>query len=131
MAEEIAGILRAGVLAALVNAATTGTVSASLWLNRHNRSRNWHAHVLLGLPAAISIAFACQVGLGLISYYVTSLLLDVVLWAIAAAALLVWLRINLHNALLEEGAEHNIGEPARARSATASYRPCTSAPRAE
>lgn len=109
--DEIANILRAAILAALVNAATTGTVSASLWLNLRGRSRSWHTHVLLGLPAAIAIALIAQIGLGLVSYYVTSLLLDVVLWAIAAAVLLIWVRICVHNALLEEGAEHNIGEP--------------------
>lgn len=110
-AEEIAGILRVAILAALVNASTTGTVSASLWLRRHSRSRRWHTHILLGLPAAIIVALVWQVALGFTSYYVTSLLLDVILWAIAAAALLVWVRISMHNALLEEGAEHIIGDP--------------------
>jgi RsiW-degrading membrane proteinase PrsW (M82 family) len=109
--DEIANIIRAAILAALVNAATTGTVCASLWLTRYSRSRKWHTHVLLNLPAAVVIALACQVGLGLISYFVNSLLLDVALWAIASAALLVWVRICIHNSLLEEGAEHNIGEP--------------------
>jgi RsiW-degrading membrane proteinase PrsW (M82 family) len=109
--DEITGVLRAAILAALVNAATTGTITASLWLRRHGRSRQWHVHLLLGLPAAVVIALVAQVALGLISYYVPSLLLVTVLWAIAAAALLVWVRICLHNGLLEEGAERNIGEP--------------------
>jgi len=111
-AQEIAGILRAGILVALVNAATTGTVTASIWLAARDRSRRWHTHVLLAPPAAAIVAFSWQVGLGLVSYYVTSLLLDVVLWAIAAAVLLVWVRICVHNALLEEGAEHHVGEAA-------------------
>jgi hypothetical protein len=109
--EEITGVVRAAILAALVNAATTGTVTASLWLRRHGRSRKWHVHLLLGLPAAILIALGAQIALGLISYFVTSLLLVAVLWAIAAATLLVWVRICLHNGLLEEGAERTIGEP--------------------
>ena len=108
--DEIAGVFRAAILAGLVNAATTGTVAASLWLRHYGRSRRRHDHVLLGLPAALVVAFGAQVGLGLVSYFVTSLLLEVVLWAIAAAALLVWVRICVHHALLEEGAEHTIGE---------------------
>lgn len=110
-AEEITGLLRAALLAALVNAATTGTITASLWLWRHGHSRKWHVHILLGLPAAVVIALVAQVALGLISYFVTSLVLVAVIWAIAAATLLVWVRICLHNGLLEEGAERNIGEP--------------------
>jgi RsiW-degrading membrane proteinase PrsW (M82 family) len=109
--DEITGLVRAAILAALVNAATTGTITASLWLKRHGHSRNWHVHLLLGLPAAIVIALLAQVALGFISYFVTSLVLVTVLWAIAAATLLVWVRICLHNGLLEEGAERNIGEP--------------------
>jgi RsiW-degrading membrane proteinase PrsW (M82 family) len=108
--EEIAGVFRAAILAGLVNAATTGTVAASLWLSHHGHSRRRHDHVLLGLPAAVLVAFGAQVALGLVSYFVTSLLLVVVLWAIAAAVLLVWVRVCVHHALLEEGAEHNIGE---------------------
>jgi hypothetical protein len=109
--EEIAGILRVAVLAGLVNAATTGTLAASLWLRRNERSRGWHDHALMGLTAAVVVAFGSQIGLGFISYYATSLLFVVILWGIAAALLLVWVRVCLHHALLEEGAEHNIGEP--------------------
>ncbi|HTW08508.1 MAG TPA: hypothetical protein VME46_13410, partial [Acidimicrobiales bacterium] len=106
---EIINILRVGILAALVNASVTGTVAASMWLNTRGRSRGWHTHVLLSLPAAVVIAFGAQLVLGIVTYEVTSLLLEVVIWAIAAAALLIWVRICVHNALLEEGAEHHIG----------------------
>jgi RsiW-degrading membrane proteinase PrsW (M82 family) len=109
--DEIASVVRAAILAALVNAATTSTITASVWLARNGRSRKWHVHLLLGLPSALAIAFGSQLVLGVVNYYVTSLLLVVVLWAIAAASLLVWVRICLHNSLLEEGAERNIGEP--------------------
>jgi len=108
--EQIAGIARAAILAGVVNAATTGIVTSSLWLRRHGRSRKRHDHVLLRLPAAVVIAFGFQIALGIVTYFVTSLLLVVILWAIAAAALLVWVRITVHHALLEEGAEHVIGE---------------------
>jgi len=107
--QEIAAVVRAAILAALVNAATTGTVSASFWAARKSRSRRWHAHPLLGLPAVAATAVVAQVGLGLATYFVASLLLVVILWGIAAAVLLVWVRVSLHHALLDEGAEHHVG----------------------
>jgi hypothetical protein len=109
--EQIAGIVRAAILAGVVNAAATGIICASLWLRHHGRSRKRHDHLVLRLPSAVFVAFGFQIALGLITYYVTSLLFDVILWAIGAALLLVWLRVTIHHALLEEGEEHVIGEP--------------------
>jgi hypothetical protein len=59
----------------------------------------------------VFVAFGFQIALGLVTYYVTSLLFDVILWAIGAALLLVWLRVTIHHALLEEGEDLVIGEP--------------------
>jgi RsiW-degrading membrane proteinase PrsW (M82 family) len=108
--EQISGIVRAAILAGVVNAAATAIICASLWLRHHGRSRKRHDHVVLRLPAAVFVAFGFQIALGLITYYVTSLLFDVILWAIGAALLLVWLRVTIHHALLEEGEELVIGE---------------------
>jgi hypothetical protein len=108
--DELTALARAAVLAALVNACTTGAVAASLWLRQHGRSRQRHQHVWLGVGPALAVAFAAQVGLGLAVYFVASLLLVTALWGIASAVLLVWLRLCLHHALLEEGAEHRVGE---------------------
>jgi RsiW-degrading membrane proteinase PrsW (M82 family) len=107
--EQISGIVRAAILAGVVNAAATAIICASLWLRHHGRSRKRHDHVVLRLPAAVFVAFGFQIALGLITYYVTSLLFDVILWAIGAALLLVWLRVTIHHALLEEGEELVIG----------------------
>jgi hypothetical protein len=109
--QEISGLLRAAILAAVVNAATTGIITTCLWLRHHGRSRKRHDHLLLRLPAAVAIAFVVQIALGIATYYVTSLLLVVIIWLIAAAALLEWVRLTVHHALLEEGEELVIGAP--------------------
>jgi RNA polymerase subunit RPABC4/transcription elongation factor Spt4 len=110
-AESVLRLLRAGILVALVNATTTGMITASLWTFVHKRSRVRHFSHWRGLPATIAVAFGAQIALGLIGYFVPSLLLLVVAWAIAAVLLLVWLRVIVHHALLDEGAELFIGEP--------------------
>jgi hypothetical protein len=58
------------------------------------------------------VAFGAQIILGVLTYFVGPILERVVIWLIAAAVLLIWLRVVLHFALLEEGAEHlTIGPP--------------------
>jgi RNA polymerase subunit RPABC4/transcription elongation factor Spt4 len=110
-AEDVLRLLRAGILVALVNACTTAMITAGLWLNVHGRSRRRHLSQWRALPVNVAAAFGAQIGLGLIGYYTRSILELVVVWAVAAVALLIWLRWNLHYALLEEGAELRIGEP--------------------
>jgi len=110
-AQDIAGLLRAAVLAALVNASTTAMITAALWQRARGRSSGRHAHALLQLPAVLVTAFGAQIALGLLAYYTGSLVLLVVIWAIAAAVLLVWLRVLLHNALLDESEEFLVGPP--------------------
>jgi hypothetical protein len=107
--DSILRILRTGVIAAVVNASTTGLITATLWVRRHGRSRAVHPSVWRGLAVSAVVALLAQVGLGLASYFIRDLLLQVVVWAIVAALLLVWLRIVLHHALLEEGATHHVG----------------------
>ncbi len=109
--EEIAGILRAAILAALVNAGATGMIAAAVWAQRGGRSRRRHSHAARSLPATLAVGFGAQITLALASYFVTSLLLVVVLWAVGAAVLLVWLRVLLHHALLDEGEEMAMGPP--------------------
>jgi len=110
-AQDIAGMVRAALLAALVNSSTTGMLTASLWQRAHRRVAGRHTHPALALPAVVITAFGAQIALGLLSYYAGSLVLLVVIWAIAAAVLLVWLRVVLHSALLDESAEHLVGPP--------------------
>lgn len=102
-------LTRDGILVSIVNASTTGLITASIWLWRHGRSRGYHESWRWGVPAAVVVAFGAQVVLGTISAVLPSLFLEVVVWAIAAAVLVVYLRLVLHHALLEEGAEHEVG----------------------
>jgi hypothetical protein len=102
--DSVLRIVREGIVAAIVNATTTGLITATLWQRRHGRARGRHASTWRALPASAVVAFAVQIGLGLASYYIGDLLLEVVVWAIVAALLLVWLRVVLHHALLDEGA---------------------------
>lgn len=109
--DQIANIVRTGIIAGIVGACTTGLVTTSLWLSRHRRARGLHASWPRIPATAVVVAFAVQIGLGLASYFLTSLLLVVIVWAIAAASLLVALRVVTHLALLEEGTAHVVGPP--------------------
>jgi len=101
-------LARDGLLVAIVNASTTALITASLWLHRFDlrlRDRPWHSTLL----ASLVIGFGAQVALGIEGFVVSELVTDVVIVALAAAALLLYLRFVIHEALLVEGAEHEIG----------------------
>ncbi len=101
-------LTRAGLLVALINASTTAVVAASLWLNRfawRPAGRHWRSSVL----TALAVAFGVQVGLGILSFVVPDLALDVAIRFVVAAALLIYVRVVIHDALLVEGAEHEVG----------------------
>lgn len=104
-------LIQAGLLVSVINACTTGVVAASVWLNRYDRRRThpWYTSILAGLVSA----FGVQIGLALITFAVQDLVLDVAILAVAAAALLLYLRVVIHDALLVEGAEHEIGPDAQ------------------
>lgn len=108
-ADSMLRIVRIAVVAAVVNATTTGLLTATLWQRLHGRSRGRHSSAWRGLGASALVAFLAQIGLGLASYFIADLLLLVIVWAMAAMLLLVWLRVVLHHALLDEGAEHHVG----------------------
>ena len=101
-------LARAGLLVALINACTTAMVAAALWLHRWDRRRKdrpWPASLL----ATISIAFGVQIALGMLAFVVDNLVVETAIYAVAAIALLLYLRLVIHDALLVEGAEHEIG----------------------
>lgn len=111
-AAEVLRVLRAGILVAVVNACTTATITTMVWVERYARSRRGRTHGWFGVNAVIAIAFAAQVALGLAGYYIGSLLGLVLLWGFAAALLLVWLRVLVHRALLDERAPAHVGSVA-------------------
>ena len=101
-------LARDGFLIAIVNAGTTALITAALWLHRFDlrlKDRPWHSTVL----ASLVIAFGVQIALGIEAFLVTDLVTDIVIVALAAAALLLYVRFVIHEALLVEGAEHEIG----------------------
>lgn len=105
-------LLRSGILVSLVNASTTGLVTAALWLHRYDRRRNrrpWPA----GVPATIVAAIGSQVVIGMLSFLVSNLVIEVVIRSLATIALLLYVRLVIHQALLVEGSAHEIGPDAR------------------
>jgi RNA polymerase subunit RPABC4/transcription elongation factor Spt4 len=104
-------LTRAGLLISLINASTTALVAAAFWLHRYDRRRGirpWQSSIL----AALVVAFGVQILLGVVSFAVQDLVLDVAILALAAAGLLLYVRLAIHDALLVEGAEHEIGPDA-------------------
>jgi RsiW-degrading membrane proteinase PrsW (M82 family) len=105
-------VLRQGVLVGLVNASATALMTTSIWLRFHRPSGGRHRSWAWGLEAAIMVAFGVQVLLAVLSRLVPDLFLLVVSWLAVAMLLLCYLRLVIHQALLEEGIEHEIGQEA-------------------
>ena len=101
-------LTQAGLLVELVNASTTALIAAALWLHRYDRRRSGRPFQS-SLLAAVVVAFGIQVVLGMIGFAVRDLAVDVAILAVVAAALLLYLRLVIHDALMVEGAEHEIG----------------------
>jgi RsiW-degrading membrane proteinase PrsW (M82 family) len=101
-------LTRAGLLWSLVNASTTALVAAAIWLHRYDRrraNREWQS----GILAAILVAFGAQIGLGIAALAVQDLAIESVILGLVTLALLLYVRLVIHQALLVEGAEHEIG----------------------
>ena len=101
-------LLRAGVLVSLVNATTTSALTAALWLHRYDRRRSeraWEASILVTLL----VAAGSQLVLGILTFVVPNLVEQVLIWAVAALALLLYSRQVIHQSLLAEGSIHEIG----------------------
>ncbi|HEY1162487.1 MAG TPA: PrsW family glutamic-type intramembrane protease [Candidatus Dormibacteraeota bacterium] len=104
-------LLQAGILISVINASTTGLITASLWLHRYDlrRSRGaWYANILTTLV----VALGAQIVVGALSFVIPDLITQVVITALATVALLLYLRLVIHRALLAEGAVHEIGPDA-------------------
>lgn len=101
-------LTRAGLLASLVNATTTGLVAAALWLRRYDRrhaNRDWQSSIL----AAVLVAFGAQIALGAVGFAEQDLAAGFAILGLATLALLLYVRLVIHQALLVEDAEHEIG----------------------
>jgi rRNA maturation endonuclease Nob1 len=104
-------LVRQGLFVFTVNAATTAAITSTLWLRRHGRARDFHRRSFRSLPLAVIGAYALQIGLGIASAELVELVTEVVVWGVGAAIALLYLRVVIHHALLEEGGELEIGPP--------------------
>ncbi|GAC1504137.1 MAG: hypothetical protein NVS1B3_00210 [Candidatus Dormibacteraceae bacterium] len=101
-------LLQVGILVSLINASTTGLVAAAVWLHRYDRrriSRPWASSIL----ATLSVAFGAQVVIGMLTFALPNVVTEVAIRFVGALALLLYVRLVIHQALLVEGAEHEIG----------------------
>ncbi len=101
-------LLRLGILVSLVNASTTALVTASVWLHRYDRRRSEHAREVSPLATGV-VAFGTQLVLGVLTFALPDLISQVLVWALATIALMLYVRQVIHQALLSEGAAHEIG----------------------
>jgi PrsW family intramembrane metalloprotease len=117
-------LLQAGILISLINASTTGLISASVWLHRYHlhppmpvgggaparRSSRvaWYASVL----ATLLVALGARILFSMLIFVVPDLLMQVVISALATVGLLLYLRVVIHESLMAEGAVHEIGPDA-------------------
>jgi hypothetical protein len=101
-------LLRIGVLISLVNASTTALVTASVWLHRYDRRGSGRAREAR-IPAALVAACGAQLLLGAVTFVLPDLITEVLVWALATIALMLYVRQVIHVALLAEGAAHEIG----------------------
>ena len=101
-------LLRLGILVSLVNASTTALVTASIWLHRYDRRRSERAREVSPL-ATVAVAFGTQLVLGMLTFAIPDLIVQVLVWALATIALMLYVRQVIHQALLSEGVAHEIG----------------------
>jgi hypothetical protein len=104
-------LLQAGILTSLINASTTGIVTAAIWLHRYDlrRSRSaWYSNIL----TTLLVALGSQILIGMLSFVVPDLFAQIVIRSLAAIALLLYLRVVIHESLMAEGALHEIGPDA-------------------
>jgi hypothetical protein len=101
-------LTQVGILVALINASTTALVAAAVWLHRYDRrriSRPWASSIL----ATLIVAFGAQLVVGVLTFALPNVATEVAIRLVAALALLLYVRLVIHQALLVEGVEHEIG----------------------
>src|SRR4029077_9651350 len=82
-------LLQAGMLVALINASTTGLITASVWLHRYDLRRakgSWYTSVL----TTLLIAFGVQMGVAMLTFVVPDLVTQILIRVVAAIGLLFY-----------------------------------------
>lgn len=101
-------LARSGLLISLINASTTAVVTSAVWLRRYDwqrQGRPWHSSIL----TALAVAFGAQIFSGAMAFLLPDLIAEVAILTVLMLALLLYVRFVIHQALLVEGAEHEIG----------------------
>jgi hypothetical protein len=101
-------LLRAGLLVALVNASTTGLITASLWLRRYDLRRA-HSAWPTSILTTLVVALGSQVLLGILSFVISDQVTELIVRSLITAGLLLYLRLVIHQSLLAEGSDREIG----------------------
>jgi hypothetical protein len=101
-------LLQAGILVSLINASTTGLITASVWLRRYDLRRSQGA-LYASILTTLLVALGAQIIVGMLSFVIPDVVIQVVVTALATIGLLLYLRLVIHRALLAEGALHEIG----------------------
>ena len=105
----VARLLELAVALPLMSAGVVGAVAGAFWLRYRAPVRDRRALGALSHPLlAVGLAAAFFVGAALTQLFLPAIVTLVVLFALAAAAL-VWLRRVLHVGLLQEAAEIDVG----------------------
>ena len=104
-------LTRAGLLIALINASTTALITAAVWLHRYDRLHVGRP-LSTSILAALVVAFGVQIAVGVEGFLVDDLLVDLVIVGLITALLLLFIRNVIHDALLVEGVEREIGPDA-------------------
>jgi RsiW-degrading membrane proteinase PrsW (M82 family) len=98
-------VIQRGLLTPFIDASTTGLIAGALWLWRRPQrilaAYGWTTTLWL----QILIAAAVQIGLGLVSIYVTSQTWSTLIFFLVAVVLLLWVRVAMHHFLLAEAAD--------------------------
>lgn len=97
--------LRVALLTPLLYAAATGLICAAIWLRRDPRVRQRPHTLSTSLWFAILMAAVGQVAPSLLTDLIPGQTLSFIWYLLAAAGLLLLVRIGLHMGLLEKGAE--------------------------
>ena len=63
----------------------------------------------MSVLAVLAVVVGAQLLLGGLTFVVSDLFVQVLVWALATLALMLYVRQVIHQALLAEGAEHEIG----------------------
>jgi RsiW-degrading membrane proteinase PrsW (M82 family) len=110
--ENILDLLQRGLFLPLINASITGLIAGALWLHRGLIRRLRFHRSFVALSTILAIAVVVRIILGVVSVFAIDPLYTALTYACITAALLIWVRIALHQMLLTEAVEVTIGPDA-------------------